>query len=54
MQPLIPALIVCAALVVVYPPAALVIFVAAVAILGWASWRKARGRAVRPDRGERR
>jgi len=47
MQPLIVTLVLCAALVVVYPPIALAIFVIAAALMGRAAWRKARDREAR-------
>lgn len=47
MLPLIATMIVCAALVVLYPPATLAIFVLGTGILGWAAWRKARERRRR-------
>ncbi|HWD15037.1 MAG TPA: hypothetical protein VG840_07970 [Casimicrobiaceae bacterium] len=47
MQPLLVTLIACVAAVVVYPPAALAIFVLGAIVTGWATWSKARARAKR-------
>jgi Flp pilus assembly protein TadB len=52
MQRLITTLVIGIALVVLYPPAAFAIFVAAIAILGWATWRKARRRDPRAERDD--
>jgi Flp pilus assembly protein TadB len=52
MQPLIATLVVCIAAVVLYPPAALAVFAVAVAILGFATWRKAQQRDRRNDRND--
>jgi membrane protein implicated in regulation of membrane protease activity len=49
MQPLIAMFVVCVAAVVLYPPAALVVFVAAAVILGFATWRKTQQRDRRND-----
>jgi threonine/homoserine/homoserine lactone efflux protein len=45
--PLLTILVVCAALIVVYPPAALAIFLLGAIVTGWAALRKARTRATR-------
>jgi hypothetical protein len=52
MQPLVVTLVLCAALVVFYPPAALAIFVIGAAVMGRAAWRKAREREARAKRHE--
>ncbi|HET9748802.1 MAG TPA: hypothetical protein VFS06_05820 [Casimicrobiaceae bacterium] len=44
MQPLLVTLVACAAAVVIYPPAALAIFVLGAIVTGWAAWSKARAR----------
>jgi len=44
MQPLLVTLVACAAAVVIYPPAALAIFVLGAIVTGWAAWGKARAR----------
>jgi hypothetical protein len=49
MQPLLVTLVACAAAVVIYPPAALAIFVLGAIVTGWAAWSKARGRRRRAD-----
>jgi len=51
MPPLLVTLIACAALVVVYPPAALAIFVVGAIVTGWVTWSKARARAT-PGEGD--
>ncbi|HET7135465.1 MAG TPA: hypothetical protein VFJ25_06055 [Casimicrobiaceae bacterium] len=45
MYPLLTMLVVCATLIVVYPPAALAIFLLGAIVTGWAALRKARARA---------
>jgi hypothetical protein len=47
MRPLITVLIVCAALVMVYPPVALAIFALGAIVTGCAAWSKARARRAR-------
>jgi threonine/homoserine/homoserine lactone efflux protein len=54
MQPLIVTLVLCAALVAFYPPAALAIFVIGAALTGWAAWRKARERDAQAKRDDAR
>ncbi len=54
MQPLMIMLVLCAAIVVVYPPAALAIFVVGAALMGRAAWRKAREREARAKRDDSR
>jgi hypothetical protein len=44
MYPLLTLLVVCAVLVVLYPPAALAIFALGAIVTGWAAWSKARAR----------
>jgi Flp pilus assembly protein TadB len=44
MQPLLVTLVACVAAVVLYPPAALAIFVLGAIVTGWATWGKARAR----------
>lgn len=47
MYPLLTVLVVCAALIVLYPPAALAIFLLGAIVTGWAALRKARARAAK-------
>ena len=49
MQPLIVLLILGAAVTVLYPPAALAIFLLGALVTGWAAWKKARTRSDRRD-----
>ena len=49
MQPLMVTLVLCVALVVVYPPAALAIFALGALVTGWAAWSKARARRRKAD-----
>ena len=44
MQPLLVTLVACIATVVLYPPAALAIFLLGAIVTGWAAWSKARAR----------
>ena len=50
MHPLLVTLVLCAGLVVVYPPAALALFALGAAVTGWAAWSRAR---VRRRKGTR-
>ena len=52
MQTLIVTLVLCVALVVVYPPAALAIFAIGAALMARAAWRKAREREARSKRDD--
>ena len=52
MQPLIVTLVLCAAIVVVYPPAALAIFAIGAALMARAAWRKAREREASSKRDD--
>ena len=47
MYPLLTVLVVCAALIVLYPPAALAIFLLGAIVTGWTALRKARARAAK-------
>jgi hypothetical protein len=51
MYPLLTLLVVCAVLVVLYPPAALAIFALGAIVTGWAAWSKSRDRRAREQRG---